>query len=65
MGIGDFTLIMIIDVLLNVCKDISFAVNTWKTKYMEAGRRRGMPTNENVRIGSNSYEKLQNFTVNI
>ena len=27
------------DVLLNACKDISLAVSTGKTKYMEIGRR--------------------------
>ena len=31
--------------------------NTGKTKYMEVGNRRGMMSNENVRIGSNSYQK--------
>ena len=28
-----------------------------KTKYTEIGRHRGMTANENIRIGSNSYEK--------
>ena len=47
------------DVLLNVCKDI--ALNTWKTKYMEIGRHRGMIANEHIRLGSNSYEQKKTF----
>jgi hypothetical protein len=43
-------------VLLNACKDIGLAVNTWKTKDMEIGRHRGVIANEN-----NSYEKLKTF----
>ena len=44
------------DVLLNACKDIGLAVNTWKTKYMEVGRHRGMLE---MSICSNSYEKVK------
>jgi len=36
--------------LLNACKDISLAVNTGKTKYMEIGCHRG--TIANAHIGS-------------
>ena len=43
--------------LLNACKDIGFAVNTEKTKYMEMGRNRGVIENEHIKIGSNSNEK--------
>ena len=49
------------DVLLNACKDIGLAVNTGKTKYMEIGRHRGRIANEHFKIGSNSYEKVENF----
>ena len=42
-------------------KDISLAVNTGKTKYMEIGCHRGMIANEHIKIGSNSYEKLKSF----
>ena len=48
-------------VLLNACKDIGLPVNTGKTKYMEIRCNRGMITNEHMRIGSNSYEKVKNF----
>ena len=34
------------DVLLNACKNIGLAVNTWKTKYMEIGRYRDMIANQ-------------------
>ena len=47
--------------LLNACKDIVLAVNTGKTKYMEIGRHRGMIANEQIKIGSNSYEKVKTF----
>ena len=47
--------------LLNACKNISLAVNTGKTKYMEIGRHRGMITNEHIRIGSNSCEEVKTF----
>ena len=30
------------DALLNACKDIGLAVNTWKTKYLEIGGHRGV-----------------------
>ena len=49
------------DLLLNACKDIGLAVNTRKTKYMEAGRHPGMTENEHIRIGSNSFGKVNNF----
>ena len=47
--------------LLNACKDISLAVNTRKSKYMEIGRYRGMIANEHIKIGNNSYEKVKTF----
>ena len=47
--------------LLNACKDISQAVNIGKTKYMEIGPHRGMVTNEHIKIGSNSYEKVKTY----
>ena len=43
-----------IDLLLNVCQDISLAVNTEKTKCMEVGCHQGM-------MGSNLYEKTKTF----
>ena len=49
------------DVLLRACKDIGLAVNIGKTKYMEIGRHRGMIANEHIKIGSNSYEKVETF----
>ena len=49
------------DVLLNVCKDIGLAVNTRKTKYMEVGFHRGMIANAHIKIGNNSYEKVETF----
>ena len=52
---------MLKGVLSNACKDIGLAVNTGKTKYMERGCHRGMITNEHIRIGSNSYEKVKNL----
>ena len=47
--------------LLNACKDIGLAVNTGETRYMEIGRHRGMISNTNIKIGSNSYEKVKIF----
>ena len=47
--------------LLNACKDIGLAVNTGKTKYMEIIRHRGMIANADIKIGSNSYEKVKTF----
>ena len=47
--------------LLNACKDIGLAVNTGKIRYMEIGRHLGMITNEHIRIGSGSYEKVKTF----
>ena len=32
-----------------------------ETKYIEKGHHRGMITNEHIRIGSNSYEKVKTF----
>ena len=32
-----------------------------KTKYMEIGRCRGIIANAHIKIGSNSYEKVQTF----
>ena len=49
------------DVLLYACKDIGLAVSTGKTKYMEIGRHRVMISNEHIKIGSNSYEKVKTF----
>ena len=37
------------------------AVNTMKTKYMEIGRHRGKIANAHIKIGSNSYEKVETF----
>ena len=50
------------DVLLNACKDIGFAVNAGKTKYMETELHRGMIANEHIKIGRNSYENVKTFT---
>ena len=47
--------------LLNACKDIDLAENTVKTKYMEIERHCGMAANKNIKIGSNSYEKVKTF----
>ena len=44
---------------LNACKDIGFAVNTGKTKNLEIGRHRGVIANAHIKIGSNSYEKVE------
>ena len=49
------------DVLLNFYKDISLAVNTRRTKYMEIGRHRRIIANEHIKIGSNSYETVKTF----
>ena len=49
------------DVLLNACKNIGLAVNIGKTKYMEIGRHRGIIANAHIKIGSNSYEKVEMF----
>ena len=49
------------DVLFDACKHIGLAVNTWKAKYMEIGRHRGMIANVHIKIGSNSYEKVKTF----
>ena len=38
------------DVLLNTCKDIGLAVNTGKTKNMEAGCNSGMMANEHIMV---------------
>ena len=32
-----------------------------KTKYMEIVHHRGMITNEHIRVGSSSYEKVKTF----
>ena len=47
--------------LLNACKYIGLAVNLGKTKYMELGRHRGMIANVHIKMGSNSYEKVETF----
>ena len=47
--------------LLNAYKDIGLAAKTWKTKYMETGRHRGMIANVNIKTDSNSYEKVNTF----
>ena len=47
--------------LLNACKYIGLAVNTGDTKYMGIGRHRGMIANAHIKIGSNSYEKVETF----
>ena len=43
------------------CKDIGLAVNIGKTKYMEIERRWGIIANAHIKIGSNSYEKVETF----
>ena len=45
--------------VLNACKDIGLAVNIGKTKYMEIGSHRGVIANSHIKIGSNSYEKVE------
>ena len=37
------------------------AVNIGKAKYMEIGRHRGVIANAHIKIGSNSYEKVETF----
>ena len=49
--------------LLNACKDIGLAVNTWKTKYMEIGRHRGMIANDHIPVDSNFYQKVKTFSI--
>ena len=49
------------DMLLNACKNIGLAVNIGKTKYMEIGHHRGIIANAHIKIGSNSYEKVETF----
>ena len=49
------------NMLLNTCKDIGLAVNIGETKYVEIGRHRGIRTNAHIKIGSNSYEKVETF----
>ena len=49
--------------LLNACKDIGLVLNIGKTKYMEIGRHRGMLSNEQIRIGSNSYENVKPLNI--
>ena len=49
------------DVLLNACKDIGLAVNTGKTKYMEAARNQGMRANEHIKIDSKFIWKSENL----
>ena len=48
---------------LNACKDIGLTVNTRKTKYMEIGRHQGIIANAHIKIGSNSYEKVETFKI--
>ena len=47
--------------LLNACKDISLAVNTRKTKYMEVGRHLVLMANEHITVGSNSHDEAKAF----
>ena len=54
-------IIIIEKLILNACKDIGLAVNIGKTKYMEIGRHRGVIENALIKIGSNSYEKVETF----
>ena len=49
------------DVLLNACKNIGLAVNIGKTKYMEIERHEGIIANAHIKIGSNSYKKVETF----
>ena len=37
------------------------AENPGKTMYMEIGRRRVVIAHEHIKIGSNSYEKVETF----
>jgi hypothetical protein len=46
---------------MQLSNDIGLAVKTGKAKYMEIGRHRGMISNEHIKIGSNSYEKVKTF----
>ena len=39
------------DVLLNAYEEISLAVNTGKTEYMEVGCHRAMMANEHITVG--------------
>ena len=55
------TIVRNADVLLSACKDIGLAVNIGKHKYMEIGRHRGITPNAHIKIGSNSYEKVEAF----
>ena len=49
------------DMLLNACKDTGSALNTGKTKCMEAGRHRGRVSNEHMPVDSNYNEKVKIF----
>jgi hypothetical protein len=49
------------DVLLNACKELGLAINTRKMKYMETVCHRGITTNEYIKIGSNSCERVKTF----
>ena len=48
-------------VLLNACKDIGVPIDTGKTKYMERGNHQGVIVNVRIKIGSNSYGKVESF----
>ena len=45
--------------LLSPCEDISLALITGKTKYMEVGGHRGMIANDHITVDSDSYEKVK------
>ena len=49
------------DVLLNACKDIGLAVNYHM--YMEIGHHEGMIASEHIKMGSNSYEKVNTLNI--
>ena len=53
----DFVTHLILSVTCNWGSFLTFKT----TKYMETGRHEGMVTNQHIRIGSNSYEKVKTF----
>jgi hypothetical protein len=49
------------NVLWKAWKDIGFAVNSGKTKYVEIGCHWGMIASEHIKIGSHSNEKVKSL----
>ena len=47
--------------LNGISGEFNKSVNTGKTKYMEIGRHRDIIANAHIKIGSNSYEKVETF----